>query len=566
MIIAHPMSHVRRATVRGRQILSSAPAIAALTHEHLHAALERVERANDMLPPREDDKVAGRIAQRFIEGLLARIASGSYTCAPAWQVPVPKRALTTRPAAVTTLRDRIVFEALVSKAQPKISKHLVSSEVLLWPRADDSRPAWNEFERMPISNGGGYVVTADVAGYYESIDHNRLAVSLADAGVTSDLRDAIIAHLRSWMGDDRGLPQGVETSNSLATLYLTPVDSALQRADISFWRHGDDYRIWAPTYPEASAAVYVLEQAARNRGLLLNSGKLKVESIGKYGSALSDIDQATEQFRATMKNAREQALRESTAEELAEAAESAGIDEDMQWRFFYHQTIGLDEMLEALTPSLMPGPIEVVAEMFKDLMKKQPKDLYPLHIAHARRTFCLRRLARAKAPDALPWVGELLVKRPDETQDLANYMLALVSVQPDRVVAACQYALTQKSHLLDWERAWIYRVLSRSASLVHPSIRQEAQRVAHSDSFNWLARTEAMRLLARCGKLTSGTALHITQNAPECFQGDIVGIVAMVEDGNNWAARYLDGAKQDALQAVVIDGVRAKVAREKKTV
>lgn len=38
----------------------------------------------------------------------------------------------------------------------------------------------------------------------------------------------------------------------------------------------------------------------------------------------------------------------------------------------------------------------------------------------------------------------------------------------------------------------------------------------------------------------------------------------MVEDGNNWAARYLDGAKQDALQTVVIDGVRAKVARERK--
>jgi ABC-type sugar transport system ATPase subunit len=73
-----------------------------------------------------------------------------------------------------------------------------------------------------------------------------------------------------------------------------------------------------------------------------------------------------------------------------------------------------------------------------------------------------------------------------------------------------------------------------------------------------------MRLLARCGKLTSATALHIAQNAPECFQGDIVGIVAMVEDGNNWAVRYLDGAKQDALQAVVIDGVRAKVSRENK--
>jgi hypothetical protein len=546
------------------RVLSVEPAIVALTREQLLEALERVERANDMLPPREDDKVAGRIAQRFVEGLLARVASGQYKCAPAWVVPVPKRALTTRPAAVTTLRDRIVFEALVGLAQSKISKHLVSADALLWPRADDTYPVWNEFERAPLGKGGGFVVTADMAGYYESIDHVRLSVNLADAGVASDLRSAITTHLRELMSDDRGLPQGVQTSNSLATLYLTPVDSALQRFGVSFWRHGDDYRLWAPTYSEARAATYELEQAARTRGLLMNTGKLKIESVGDYSRTLGDIDQATEQFRATMKSAREQALLEATPEELASVIEEAGIDEDMQWRFFYHQTVNLDEMLELLAPSLMPGPIEVVVEMFKDVMSRDPKDVLPGHIAHARRAFCLRRLAQAKAPDALPWVGELLLRRPDETQALANYMLALVSVKPDRVVAACQYALTQKAHLLDWERAWIYRVLSRAAHLVHPSILQEAERVAESDSFNWLARTEAMRLLARGARLTSATASQITRGAPECFQGDIVGIVAMVEQPGNWAAKYLDGARQDALQAVVIDGVRAKVARERQ--
>src|SRR6202043_3953942 len=108
------------------------------------------------------------------------------------------------------------------------------------------------------------------------------------------------------------------------------------------------------------------------------------------------------------------------------------------------------------------------------------------NIAHARLTFCLRRLTRAKAPDALPWVGELLVKRPDETQELANYMISLISVEPQKVVAACQYALTNTGHLLDWERAWIYRVLSRAANLVSKPILDEARRIATSDSFNWL--------------------------------------------------------------------------------
>jgi hypothetical protein len=111
--------------------MSSLPAITTLRREQLLEALERVERANDMLPPREDDKVSGRIASRFVEGLLARIASGDYKCAPSSFVPVPKRRMTTRPAAVTTLRDRIVLEALVASARPKIAKYLVSAEVLL---------------------------------------------------------------------------------------------------------------------------------------------------------------------------------------------------------------------------------------------------------------------------------------------------------------------------------------------------------------------------------------------------------------------------------------------------
>ena len=539
--------------------MTAEPAIAALGREQLIAALKQVEYANDMLPPREDDKVSARIAPSFVEGLLARISSGNYECAKAAFVPVPKRTFTTRSAAVCTLRDRVVFEALVTLAQPRIASHLVSAEVLLWPRADETLPMWNEFERAPLSRGGGYVVSADVAGFYESIDHNRLKLSLADAGIQSELRSAITAMLNDLMTADRGLPQGVQASDPLATLYLSPVDSALQRAGITFWRHGDDFRLWAPTYPKALAAIFELEQALRGRGLLLNSGKLHIERLSKYTAALNDVDSATERFRNTMEAARTQAILEASEEELIEAAEKAGIDEDMQWRFFYHGTVELPEFLTQLAPSLTPGPIEVVVEMFKEVVNQTKSNQLPGRIAHARLTFCLRRLTRAKVPDALPWVGELLVKRPDEAQELANYMISLISVDPQKVVAACQYALTNTGHLLDWERAWIYRVLSRAAGLVSKAILDEAQRIATSDSFNWLARVEAIRLLARSGLLSHDMALNVTRAAPECFLGDLTGIIAMVEEPGNWAARFLDGAREDALQASVIDGVREKV-------
>nr|WP_246381497.1 RNA-directed DNA polymerase [Prauserella isguenensis] len=514
-----------------------------------------------MLPPREDDKVAGRIANRFVDGILARIAANDYVCAPALLVPVPKRAFTTRPAAVATLRDRIIYEALVCAARPKISRHLISSESLIWPRADESLPSWNNFERAPLEAGGGWVVSADVAGFYESVDHSRLDVALADAGVSSDIRQAIQTHLRSLMGANRGLPQGVDTSDSLATLYLSPVDSSLRRSDIRFWRHGDDYRIVTTDYPSALQAIFELEQALRRNSLLLNSGKLKIEKLGQYSIALQDVDLTTEKFREKMRKAREQALHESTGEELAKAAEDAGLDDDMQWRFFYHQTMAKDEFLEALAPSLTPKPVEIVTEMFKDLVDRRPKEKLPQNLAHARLVFCLRRLAQAKSRDALPWIGELLIRRPDDTQDLANYLLALVDSEPDQVVRACQFALTNKKHLLDWERAWIFRVLSRAPERVHKAIISTAQDIAVSDTYGWLSRIEALRLLARRGRLDKNITLRVARQVPESFQGDFVGIVAMAEHAGNWAAFYLDGAKQDALQAVVIDGVRAQRQR-----
>lgn len=254
------------------------------------------------------------------------------------------------------------------------------------------------------------------------------------------------------MSSGRGLPQGIETSDSLAPLYLAPVDSALQRAGVTFWRHGDDYRLHASDYPPALTAVFELEQALRRHGLLLSSGKLKIERFAPYSRALNDIDHAPERFRTTMREAREQALHEASEEELLDVVNEAGIDDDMQWRFFYHQTMDMSEMLEALAPLLTPRPMEIVVEMFKDLVSRNPHEKLPGTLAHARLAFCLRRLAQARSPEALPWIGELLVKRPDETQNLANYLIALVNAEPGQVAAACQFALTNKRHILDWER------------------------------------------------------------------------------------------------------------------
>jgi hypothetical protein len=186
----------------------------ALNGVSLKDALSRVGRTNDMLPPREDDKVAGRIAGRFVTALEQSIRDHDYEPSRATFVYVPKTRFATRPAALITLADRVVYEALVEPMRTKIDRFLVSDSTVLWPRGSTTDKRWNDFEAAPLNAGGGYVVIADVAGFYESIDHQRLRQTLVKSGVASAEAEALEELLHIVMGTGRGLPQGIATSDA----------------------------------------------------------------------------------------------------------------------------------------------------------------------------------------------------------------------------------------------------------------------------------------------------------------------------------------------------------------
>lgn len=345
----------------------------ALTGRRLDEDLRRVGPTNDMLPPREDDKVAERIANRFVHALELSLKENDYEPARAELVFVPKTRFATRPAALVTLADRVVYEALIEPMRGKIEKYLVSDSAVLWPRGITSEKRWNEFESAPLTSGGGYIVVADVAGFYESIDHTRLRRVLVKAGVPSAEADGLEEFLRYVMGAHRGLPQGIATSDALATVYLAAADAAVRRSGIEYWRHGDDIRMTAKSFPEARRAVHALEVAFREAGLLLNAAKLRVLRYATYADHQADLVKARDEFRSRLLNARREAIRNSEEpEELEELMTAAGLDDDMQWGFWYHHNVDIDEVLDALNEHIAPSILEVQREMFRDAMRRKP--------------------------------------------------------------------------------------------------------------------------------------------------------------------------------------------------
>jgi len=533
---------------------------AALKGHDLKAALSRVGRTNDMLPPREDDKVAGRIADRFTTALAAQIATGDYEPSRGAVVSVPKTRFATRPAMLLRLEDRIVFEALVEPMRERIERYLISNEAVLWPRGLATEKRWDEFENAPLQQGGGYVALADVAGFYESVDHHRLVAELLRAGAEPNLVRALEDFLHDVMGGRRGLPQGIATSDPLATLYLAEVDAAVRRSGLPYVRHGDDMRISVATFAEGRKALSILEEALRRAGLMVNSSKVKVLKLSTYAGHLADLQSAQNNFRERMAQARREAIKKGESDKLEELLEKAGVDDETQWGWGY-RGLDVDDVLELLQEHIAPSVTEVIEEMFRDAMTRRPGTPNALQreIWHARVVYCLRRLAAARSAAGIPYSADLLIVFPEETQNVCSYLLSVIDQSPSEVVRAVEFVISRAGFLLGWQYGWLFRVLSRAATKADAVTVSHARTVMTTES-DWLARIEASRLVALRGGMTGAQANLLFNQAPDAYRTDIIAIAAARQSKERWAATFLEGARQDPINAVVLDGIRSRRA------
>ena len=113
---------------------------------------------------------------------------------------------------------------------------------VLWPRGRFESSLWLDFERLPLESGPSHVVVADIASFYDTIDHGVLADALAKSGADGQTTKALTMFLTAVMQRAVGLPQGLPASDPLATIALARVDETLTAEGIQFLRHGDDYR------------------------------------------------------------------------------------------------------------------------------------------------------------------------------------------------------------------------------------------------------------------------------------------------------------------------------------
>lgn len=529
---------------------------AAIDHATLDTGLFR----NDMLPLGPSDRVSIETFRSFEEHLARALGSGRYRPAPARLFSVAKDGDTSRPAALLRLPERVVYTALVSSVGAAIEE--AASDAVLWPRGRFERSRWAEFERLPLEEQPSHVVVADIASFYDTIDHGVLADSLAAGGADAVTVKALSTFLAATMQRTVGLPQGLPASDPLATASLVRVDQALEAAGVRFLRHGDDYRFPVSTRLEARRAVSVLDEALRECRLHLNTDKTHAIPADEYAKNLADRQSHEEELLGEVRRTAgfetgEGLLGESEgfdpeldpgvdalgrlggADGIVDLAAMFGLEVDTGEREQY-SPYGELESIWYEEPDYEAGlDVSEAVEHILDAAENSAVSLIEQLISGKKRSrwsetsdrrslssmLSILALGRRPIADVELWT-RYLTERPQDTRVAALYFAHVVRGGDASIPLAVASAAI-KASASDTQQAWLLSSLGWAQPDELATLQVEL--FSSVDKAGWLSRLAGASLLQRMGALSSTQLQRLWSDAPLALRPDLVALIGRGE-------------------------------------
>jgi hypothetical protein len=243
--------------------------------------------------------------ESWLDDLKTSVVNGTYTPGAVDLCGAPKGGDLIRPAARMALADRVVYTAAVGScvkyivratrwSQRKIdfaplfhATHPHQRQWLLKPFL-----GWDEWTGQSLHlfdlAKTQFVVTADIAGFFENISLKRLRYELLRIGSPEAVVDLLRDCLNKWaLMDDRGLPQGVLASDILAKLYLESFDKRLRDDGHRHVRYADDIRVFCKSHTEARRALVLVTEMLRERGLTVQSATTRNRCLSRLSTTSS---------------------------------------------------------------------------------------------------------------------------------------------------------------------------------------------------------------------------------------------------------------------------------------
>ncbi len=253
-------------------------------HNNLLMAWQAVQRNHGGPGPdhRRIEDVTPRIDQE-LASLRSDLLSGAYQHGPIQVFPVRKPSGGLRDIALANVRDRIAGRALAQI----LTRHCNGR---LSPHACAFRPHNGPLKAVAALQrslqNASHVLRADIASYFDEIDHGLLSQRLRSFGLPEDVVSLSLSFARASRFDGcssclptRGIPQGSPLSPLLANLYLDSVDRALEQSHPRFLRYADDIAVLANNIDAARDALDVLTRLLAESHLRLSTAKTRIYSI-----------------------------------------------------------------------------------------------------------------------------------------------------------------------------------------------------------------------------------------------------------------------------------------------
>lgn len=140
--------------------------------------------------------------------------------------------------------------------------------------------SWKEETKKRAENPDcKFVVSCDIAAFYDRVNIHRIESTLLSIGVDSALVKITNDLLLFWSKKDSyGIPVGNVASRILAEAALIDIDQYLISEKVIFTRYVDDYRLFAPNLIVAQEWMNKLTTRLFRDGLMLNTGKTQIKN------------------------------------------------------------------------------------------------------------------------------------------------------------------------------------------------------------------------------------------------------------------------------------------------
>jgi hypothetical protein len=332
---------------------------------------------------------------------------------------LPKANSLLRPGNILHFKDEVVYNLLLGRLYDSIWKSLKSFQKepdAAYVLADERKVAWfqsnfiswQEFRTKSLEylqqGETNFVVVADITGFYENIDTDKLLSDLRRiVGGSNPEIDLLRVCLRKWSArGEKGIPQGYSASDLLAKVYANPIDIALKNDGYRHLRYVDDIRIFCRSRIEAKRAILSLSQHIHKKGLNLQSAKTKILSAADAFTEFDDVKPIVEGIQ-----------KELMAEIQKEISEENPYPDS--------------QYVERLLRRYKELPSAALERTFEEYFAASNPAPFNKTLFH----YLLNRIGKAKSRVAVNYCLDALRERAEETAYILKYFSEIAPLKAD---------------------------------------------------------------------------------------------------------------------------------------